>query len=309
MNIVRKVGYVVCLLMLVTTFFVGFAAQPVSATLNIPASTLNIYPQETAPAEEIKLNSKYPSLSATSGSSYEFEVDLSYSWGDKPKVFDLKATVPTGFNYQISRSYGGGANLAAIQLDPQKSYTPETIKVSVAPSFWVLPDPGDYKITVSATSGTLKGSIELTAVVTAKYELKLETTEGILNTNVTVGKDNYFSYKVKNTGTAALEKINFSNSIRGGSSGWSVTFDPKNIDSLPVGGERDVQINIKPPEKTIAGDYEITLTTSTQANNASDKLTVRVTVLTPTIWGWVGVIIVVLVVVGLIAMFWRLGRR
>ena len=42
---------------------------------------------------------------------------------------------------------------------------------------------------------------------------------------------------------------------------------------------------------------------------AVDKLTLRVTVLTPTIWGWVGVIIVVLVVIGLIAMFWRLGRR
>ena len=36
---------------------------------------------------------------------------------------------------------------------------------------------------------------------------------------------------------------------------------------------------------------------------------IRVTVLTPTIWGWVGVIIVVLVVIGLMVMFWRLGRR
>jgi uncharacterized membrane protein len=294
MIILKRVGFVTCLLMLFT-IFMGLAAGPINAA--------------DTPVEEVKLNTKYPSLSATSGSSYEFDVDLTYSGGDLPKIFELKAKAPNGFYAQISRSYGGGANLAAIQLDPLKSYTPETIKVSVAPALFVLPDPGEYKITITATSGKVIGSIDLTAVVTAKFELKLVTPEGLLNTNVTVGKDNFFTYKVTNTGTAALEKINFSNSVRGGPSGWGVTFDPKNIDTLPVGAERDVQINIKPPEKTIAGDYEINLTASTQSNNASDKLTIRVTVLTPTIWGWVGVIIVVIVVVGLIAMFWRLGRR
>jgi len=308
MIILKKIGSVTCLLILLT-IFMGLAAGPIYAAVDMPVNAIDSSLKADGPVEEVKLNSKYPSLSANSGSSYEFDVDLTYTGGDVPKIFDLKAQAPGGFYTQISRSYGGGANLAAIQLDPSKSYTPETIKVSVAPALFVFPDPGEYKVTVTATSGKVTGSIELIAVVTAKYELKLVTPEGLLNTNVTVGKDNFFTYKVSNTGTAALEKINFSNSVRGGPSGWSVTFDPKNIDSLPVGTDRDVQINIKPPEKTIAGDYEITVTASTQNNNASDKLTIRVTVLTPTIWGWVGVLIVVIVVVGLIAMFWRLGRR
>ena len=106
-----------------------------------------------------------------------------------------------------------------------------------------------------------------------------------------------------------MDKINFTQSVRGGPSGWSVTFDPKTIDSLQVGAERDVQVNIKPPEKSIAGDYQINIQARTEANNASDNLDIRVTVLTPTVWGWVGVAVVVLVVIGLIAMFWRLGRR
>ncbi len=308
MNILKKVGYITCFFILFAIFS-GIVATPINAAVREPIRTAGISLKDTAPIEEVKFNSKYPSLSNTSGSSYEFDVDLTYTGGDVPKIFDLKAKAPNGFYAQISRSYGGGANLAAIQLDPTKSYTPETIKVTVVPSPFQPPEPGEYKVTVTATSGKVTGSIDLTAVVTAKYELKLVPPEGLLNTNVTVGKDNFFSFKVTNTGTAALEKINFSNSVRGGPSGWNVTFDPKNIDSLPVGADRDVQINIKPPEKTIAGDYEITVTSSTQSNNASDKLTIRVTVLTPTIWGWVGVIIVILVVIGLIAMFWRLGRR
>lgn len=308
MNTLKRIGYTICFT-LILVIFMGLVAQPITAVSKDPISILNTSPAETAPAEQIKLNTKYPALSTTAGSSYEFEVELSYSGGEIPKVFDLKATVPSGFIYQISRSYGGGANIASIQLDPAKSYSPETIKLTVAPYFWLLPAPGEYKITLEANAATVKGSIELKAVVTAKNELKLDTPQGLLNTNATVGKDNYFSFKVKNTGTAALDKINFSQSVRGGPSGWNITFDPKNIDSLPVNSERDVQINIKPPEKTIAGDYEINLKASTESNNASDKLDIRVTVLTPTIWGWVGIGIVVLVVIGLVAMFWRLGRR
>jgi uncharacterized membrane protein len=308
MNIMKKIGYIICLT-LISTIFIGLLARPISAASKEPINILPISPAQEKPQEEIKLNTKYPVLSATSGSSYEFAIDVTYTGGDAPKLFDLKATVPNGFTYQISRSYGGGANIAAVELDPTKSYTPETIKLTVVPYPWIPPSPGEYKSTFEVASGTVKGSIELTAVVTARYELKLATPDGLLNTKITAGNNNYFSYKVTNTGTASLDKINFSHSIRGGASGWSVTFDPKTIDSLPVSGEREVQVNIKPSEKTIAGDYEITLSASTESNNASDKLDIRVTVLTPTIWGWVGIGIVVLVVIGLVAMFWRLGRR
>ena len=43
--------------------------------------------------------------------------------------------------------------------------------------------------------------------------------------------------------------------------------------------------------------------------NVIDNIDIRVTVLTKTIWGWVGIGIVVLVIIGLFAMFMRLGRR
>jgi uncharacterized membrane protein len=47
------------------------------------------------------------------------------------------------------------------------------------------------------------------------------------------------------------------------------------------------------------------------ANNGtmSQTLALRVTVSTPTIWGWVGIIIVVLVIAGLAVLFVKLGRR
>jgi len=48
-----------------------------------------------------------------------------------------------------------------------------------------------------------------------------------------------------------------------------------------------------------------------RANNdkVSSFMDVRVTALTPSIWGWVGIIIVVIVVAGLGVLFLKLGRR
>ena len=64
---------------------------------------------------------------------------------------------------------------------------------------------------------------------------------------------------------------------------------------------------MEPPEKAIAGDYSITL--NSDSPKANDDVELRVTVVTPTIWGWVGIGIVLAVIVGLALLFRQLGRR
>jgi len=90
--------------------------------------------------------------------------------------------------------------------------------------------------------------------------------------------------------------------------GWEITYTPKEIDSLGAGLTQEVDVVITPPDKTIAGDYGITLRGLAE-QGLSDTIELRVTVLTSTIWGWVGILIVVVVVAGLAVLFWRLGRR
>ena len=69
----------------------------------------------------------------------------------------------------------------------------------------------------------------------------------------------------------------------------------------------EIDLIINPPEKTIAGDYMLTVRVSSE--NSNDSIDIRVTVLTPTIWGWVGIGIIVIVVIGVAVIFARLGRR
>ena len=262
--------------------------------------------EETPPPEKIELTTSYTKLEGISGTSFEFEVDLNYQGGSEARVFDLMATVPKDWIAYITPTYPKDKQILDIRLEPTSPYEtrPATkIVVYVAP-YRVLPEPGEYPITVEVTSGEIKGTINLTAVVTATYIMSVTTPDGRLNTTATAGRDNYFSVEVINSGSAAIDNITFSSSKP---SGWTIEFSPDEIDSMDAMSSQTIEVNIKPPAKTIAGDYEITL--KADGKEARDDIDIRVTVETPTIWGWVGVGIVVLVIAGLAFIFMRFSRR
>jgi len=293
----------------ISAAFGGLAIHPVAQALpelnNQPASI--VPSQVSSGTEKVTISCQYPSISTYAGSNFSYSIDIQYTGGKEPRVFDLQAKVPEGFTYSIMPSYGSSSQISAIRLDPSKTF-PDSISVTVTPNSWQPPQPGEYPVTVAASSGNLEASIDLKAIVNAKYDLELKTSTGLLNTNATSGKDNYLRLSVINTGSADLEKIQFS-SKTSSPSGWSVTFDPKEIDLLPVGSTRDVQVDIKPAPKSISGDYLVTISAQPEAKNAFGSFDLRVTVLTSPLWGWIGIAFVVLVAVGLGYMFIRLGRR
>jgi uncharacterized membrane protein len=258
--------------------------------------------EEASPEEKIELTTPYTKLEGTSGTSFEFEVTLNYQ-GSEARVFNLSATGSKDWTTYITPSYPKDKMIKDIRLEPGTAYG-EKIAVYTAPPYWLMPEPGEYKITVEATSGEIKGTINLTAIVTAKYDLSLTPSEERYNTSATAGKDNYFAVVVGNGGSAAIDNITFSSSKP---SGWTINFTPDKIDSLDAGGSKTIDVNIKPPPKTIAGDYQITLTAN--GKQTQNHIDIRVTVETPTVWGWVGVGIIVLVIAGLAFIFMRFSRR
>jgi uncharacterized membrane protein len=305
----QKSAIYITFLTIISLLVVGFIVQPSVFAIsygneNATSSMLN----QAAEEEDIILDSKYPVVSSYAGSYFSWDVDLTYIGGESPKVFDLNVTVPEGFLYTIGPGYGESGEIKAIRLDPERSY-PESVKVTMRSYVWVVPDPGNYDVVVEVSSGEIKSDIKLTAVVTAKYDLDMEPTTGRFNTEVTPGKDNFYKIDVINSGSADIDKIIFSSKVRGTPPGWSITFNPEKIEVLKMGDTREVEVNIKPASKTIAGDYMVNISCEPEAKNAFGNAEIRVTVLTPTIWGWVGVGIVVLVVIGLVFLFLRLGRR
>jgi uncharacterized membrane protein len=285
----------------------GLSLLLVSLLVISPAVAVLAQEEEAPPPETITLTATHTKLEGVAGTGFEFEVDLKYEGGTEARTFDLTASGPKDWTTFITPTYPKDKQILDIRIEPAIPYqtAPVTkIDISVAPPYWLLPEPGEYQITVGATSGEVSGSIDLTAVVTSTYIMALTPAEERYNTTATAGRDNYFTIAVQNQGSAAIDDIVFSSNKP---TGWTIEFSPDEIDTVAAQDSQTVEVNIKPPAKTIAGDYQISLTA--KGKQIEDDMDIRVSVETPTIWGWVGVAIIVVVVAGLIYIFMRFSRR
>jgi len=293
----KKVKIVCCLCLLLMGIL---AISPL-----IP--TLAVEPPLKAGEERISLDTKYPAVEIVPGGSCEFEVGLSYvtsSGEGDTREFDLVTITPKDWTTYITDTYQKQTRIEAIRLDPSP-LSSTSLRVVVTSPYWYTPEPGEYPVTLEVISGTLKNSIDLKAVIKATYTLEVIPTTERYNTTATAGKDNYFEIEMLNTGSATIDDITFKWQKP---DGWKIETSPEEIDSLFAASSQTVEANIKPPPRTIAGDYVITLVTEGKQTSA-EHLEIRVTVETPTIWGWVGVVIIVVVIAGVIFVFMRFSRR
>lgn len=258
----------------------------------------------TPPPPSLTMDTEFPAIEAIATGMFTFNVAMSYV-GDTERVFDLNATAPTGWDVYITPQYDS-QRISSITMDASTfAATAKTVKITAAPQTYPLPEPGDYRISLRALSGEVAGEIQLTARITAKYVLNAVPYSQHYNTSASAGRDNIYSLIITNVGTATIDNVTFSSEKP---EGWEITFTPDKLDLLNTLDQNTVDVNIKPPPKTVAGDYMIKLHVSGNQATA-DAMDVRVTVKTPSIWGWVGVFIIVVVVVGLIFTFMRFGRR
>ena len=268
------------------------------------ASLITLLPMGPVLAQEesIELVPFYSKLEATyPGASFQFEVEMPYQ-GSSAREFDLSVSGPQGWTITITPFYGT-QNIRSIRLQPNQEF-PDSVKVTAAPSVFSIPEPREYDITLEAVSGSLQASVDLAAVITATYSISLISANQLLNTTATVGEDNFYSIVIQNVGTGTIEDISFSSDKP---SNWGVEFYPTNLDELLPGQGQTIEVNIKPAPKTISGDYQISL--FADSRRTSEYLDLRVTVQTPTVWGWVGIIIILVVVAGVTFIFLRFSRR
>jgi uncharacterized repeat protein (TIGR01451 family) len=308
MNKFRLGCLIGCFALLCLATFGGLLSQPI-------ASAQSEEEDEAPPPEEtFELEAKYPALSGPADTTFEFEVGLSFLHGKEAREFELSTGGPEGWLAYVCKStYETDQQLTAIRLETY-SVSEKVVVIAIAP-FWLFPEPGDYTVVLEAVSKDLKlrDSIELTATITARYELAAETTSGRLNTKATAGKESSFSITVTNIGTATLDKVTFSSTKPSGIANeeWKVTFKPENIEALAPLDEKEIEVTVKPPSKTIAGDYMTTLKFDADPDLSSEppELEVRVAVSSPTRWGWIGAGIIAAVAAGLVLGFRRFGRR
>lgn len=253
-------------------------------------------------SQKIKLTSKYPNIENPAGKDFKFEVEVKNNT-DKALILNLGAKPPYRWRVYFTPRWQEEKKISAIKINAKSS---ENLLITAIPPINV--SQGEYPIVFAVKSGEEEETIELKAVVTGTYKLKMKTETNRLNIDTVAGKEKHLTVYLWNEGSAPIKDISF---FSDKPNKWEVTFKPDKISSLApyqqVGKPEKVDIAIKPPVRTLPGDYMVTLTAAGKQDQKQVDL--RVTVKTSTAWGWVGIGIVVIVIASLIAIFVRLGRR
>jgi uncharacterized membrane protein len=254
----------------------------------------------------IKLTSQYPVLTTGSGQTLKFTVDLKNET-NKPLPVSLVAQAPQGWSVRFKPQFGD-QQISSIQLKENGS---ETLSVEIDTP--VTAEAKEYPIGIQARAGAFEASTNVKVSLKGTQDLRMgslnaggDPASGLrLNTTVTAGSKAPVDFVVGNAGTAPIRNLTFV--TKKPSKDWVIEFKPEKIDALEPGQIREIKMEILAPDRTIAGDYSLGIT----ANSAevTKSLDFRVTVSTPTLWGWIGFAIVGLVVLGLAIVFFRLGRR
>lgn len=245
----------------------------------------------------LKLTSQYPVLGTPSGQTLKFTVDLKNET-NKPLTAALVAQAPTGWVVRFKPQFGD-TQISSIAV---KENATETLSVEVdSPA---RAEAREFPLTIRARAGAYEASTNLKVTLKGTTDLKIGTASGTLNTAITAGKKTAVDFIVGNAGTAPIRNLSF---VSKKPEKWTLDFKPDKIDALGAGEVREMKMEILAPARTIAGDYLLTLTPNSPDSNKSVDF--RVTVSTPTFWGWIGAAIVAAVVLGLGVVFVRLGRR
>jgi uncharacterized repeat protein (TIGR01451 family) len=246
-------------------------------------------------AGNVELTTQFPELKGVSTTNFSFSLTLANDTSDD-LTFSVVAGGPVGWT--VTATVASQAQAASAVV---KAGDTSTITVTAkAPSDATA---GTYPITVDATSGDKTAHADLSIEVTGSYSLTLSTPDGRLNAGASAGGTTDLGVVVSNTGTADLENVELSAAPP---NGWTVDFEPKTV-TVPAQGTVNATAHIKPSGDAIAGDYVVTLrSTSPSASATAD---IRVTIETSLLWGAVGVALIVLVLLGLWWTFRRFGRR
>src|SRR5690606_18110969 len=163
---------------------------------------------------------------------------------------------------------------------------------------------GKYKIPVVASASGTTSNLALEVVITGSYNLELTTPTGRLSTSITAGGDEKVALLVKNTGSAPLKNVELTSSAP---VDWTVEFQPAKIDVIAPGQHAQVVATIEASRKAVAGDYVTNLEAKTPEKTATASL--RVSVRTPLLWGWLGILIILGALGGVYYLFRKYGRR
>jgi uncharacterized membrane protein len=164
---------------------------------------------------------------------------------------------------------------------------------------------GDYKLALHAKSEAASADLDLGMTIIGQPRLTVAGEGGRLSGEAYAGQDSQLTVLVRNDGSEAARDIEFSATTP---EGWKTSFDPKELPELAAGKSQPIKVSLTPSPRAIAGDYQTTIRANA-AGGQSESANFRITVLTSTLWGAVGIGVIALAILVVVFAVARYGRR
>ncbi len=265
--------------------------QGTNATLPLEVSLAKELPAK------LTVTSQLPSLRGSPKSNFEYTLSIKNDSG-RNLIASFAAQAPENFETSFTEAYGT-QELSSIPIDAGKS---KDIKLKVRPPSTV--DAGHFPVAVTVNAEDASAKVDLALDVVGQPQLQVAGRDGLLSARAVAAQQSSIPVVVTNSGTAPAENVTLSAS---GPTGWKISFEPATIERLVPGKDAEVQALVTPSDKSLAGDYMVSVRANSRGESASSQF--RVTVSTSTVWGMVGAGVIgaaLLLMLGAVARF---GRR
>ena len=252
-----------------------------------------------APPLEAKLTAtpKFPTLSGTARTSFDFAVTVKNE-GANDMTVALKTDAPEGYTTTYKEQYGQ-QEITSLLIKAGES---KDLTVSIKPN--PSAPSGQVPVTFEATGDKASASAKLTLDIGGLPAMSISGPDDRLSGEAYAGQERSIPLTITNIGSAPVVNVGMSASPP---QGWKVSFDPKRVPPIPVGGQQKVNVLLTPGAQAIAGDY--LLNVSAIGDGVDQNVSYRVTVLTSTLWGVAGIGVIVVALLVLVGAVGRFGRR
>jgi uncharacterized membrane protein len=252
---------------------------------------------EEVPAK-LKLTTNFPALRGTATTSFKYKVTVNNDSGRDATV-NLSGDAPKNFQIGFTEAYAS-QQITSIPIEAGKS---KDVEASLT-----IPretPAGDYKLALHAKTEAASADLPATLTIVGQPRIALSGEGGRLSGEAYAGQNSQLTVVLRNDGSEAAREVELSATTP---EGWKSEFDPKQVPQLAPAATQNVKVTLTPSPRAIAGDYQTTIRASA-AGGLSESANFRITVLTSTLWGAVGIAIIALALLVVVFAVARFGRR
>ncbi len=215
-------------------------------------------------------------------------------------IYRLSASgLPANWYARFKSDASSQEDLAEVVLAPNAE---RNLVIEIVPPYSV--SAGDYNFTASIT--TPEGStISKDLMLRLKSSVSMDMLVGKLGYDAKPGEAFNIDVSVQNTGNgAALTNVYLETKAP---DGWTVQVTPNKTASLTAGKYQVFRVTVTPPGNIVPSDYDVTITA--KCDQAEKEKDFRITVTVDSWVPYIGGGIILVVVVGLLLVYRKYGRR